>query len=84
MQAWGLALDKSHDIPGTQVRKLHRSVAELMREESMDERHIMDDGGTSQHAFVAQVALELLHGLLDRGRRSAGWDLLRGDHALTA
>jgi len=39
-----------------------------MGEETADERDIIDDGRTSQHALVAQVALECQCLLLSRGQ----------------
>jgi len=76
MQAWGLALDESHDVGRTQAREGDRSVAEPIGEKRVDERQVVDAGPPSQCAFIAQVVLERLCLLLNR-RQSAWGDLLR-------
>jgi len=53
VQARGLALDKSHDIAGTQPCERHAARAESIDKESTDSRHVMGDGRIRQHALVA-------------------------------
>jgi hypothetical protein len=76
MQAWSLALDKSHHVASTEARERHRSVAEPVGEKSADQRHVVDPGRTGQRAFVAQVTLERLCLLLN-------WSQLAWGHLLS-
>jgi hypothetical protein len=55
VQTPGAALDESHNICSSQIRKAHSSVAESMLKKLSDERDIVDDRSFGQSAVSAQV-----------------------------
>lgn len=83
MEARGLALDKSHDVPRPQPREPDRAATEPICEKPADEGNVIDDGRAHQRPIADQVLLERLHRLLDR--RQSGWrDRLRWNHGAAA
>jgi len=75
MQARSLALHKSHNIAGTEMRERHAALPEPSREEPPDKRDVVGDGRRSQDAFVAQVRFERMRLVLNLSQ-SARWLLL--------
>jgi len=64
-QTWRLALDKSHDIVGTQSRQPDAPSAEPLREERADEPHVTAHGPIGHSARLSQVGLKRPNFLLD-------------------
>ena len=83
MEARGLALDISHDVPRLQLRETDRATTEPIGEKPADEEAVIDDRRARQRPIDAQILLERLHDVLDR--RQSGWrDLFRWNHAAAA